>query len=455
MPDPPAAGTGALPAARQAPVRGPEHLKLVNSYGGEYANARLKSFVDQLVQRLAQTSEAPEGPVRATILNSPAVNAFALPGGDIYVTRGLIALANDESELAAVIAHELAHLSENHAALRQRQAQAAALARRVSEVVNDPTIRADTAEKAEVSQALFSQAQELEADAKGVRTLVAAGFDPFAAARFLERMGRHAELPALNAASQPRPGFLSTHPATPERIERAKQSARQFAAPGIGRTARNSYLRALDGMLYGDDPREGYVRGREFAHVELGIAFTVPQGYVLKNTSAAVLATDGAHTAVRFDAVRVPPGMTLSDYLRSGWVKGLVDDSIRTGVRGGLDTAVASALVEGWSFRIGVIRGPKLAYRFIFASSRPAPTFESAFDRTLGSFRLLSPSQRAGMRPLRVRVVPVRPGETSESLALRMRGVDDALRRPLFETLNGISPGDPLQVGDLAKIVTE
>ena len=96
---------------------------------------------------------------------------------------------------------------------------------------------------------------------------------------------------------------------------------------GSAQRARDQYLRALNGMLYGDDPSEGYVRGREFAHVELGIAFTVPEGYVLKNTSQAVLATDGEHTAIRFDAVGLAEQTPLAEYLRSGWIKGLVADS--------------------------------------------------------------------------------------------------------------------------------
>ncbi len=408
-----------------------------------------------LVNRLVAASAQPERTMRVTILNSPAINAFALPSGDLYVTRGLIALANDESELAAVIAHEIAHVTADHARLRQRQAQAAALAKRVSDVVSDPSIRADTRETAEISLATFSQQQEFEADEIGVKTLASAGFDPFAASRFLTSMARFASLPSLNAATQEGPGFLSSHPSTPARVDHAKRAARAYGAPGIGRTARNTYLRTLDGTLYGDDPREGFVRGREFAHVELGIAFTVPENYVLKNTSAAVLATDGAHTAIRFDAVGVPDATSLSDYLRSGWVKGLIDDSIRTERIGGLDAAVASALVEGWSFRIAVIRGPQRVYRFIFASSKPASAYEEAFRNTINSFRLLSPSQRASMRPLRIRVIPVRPNETAETLAMRMYGVEDPMKIPLFETLNGLGDDRDLVSGDLVKIITE
>ncbi|MEM8664319.1 MAG: M48 family metalloprotease, partial [Pseudomonadota bacterium] len=301
--------TGGLPTetksrARVMPAvtRSPEHERLVATYGGVYHNARMENAVHVLVGRLVAASEEPNRSILVTILNSPAINAFALPSGELYLTRGLITLANDDSELAAVIAHELAHVTADHARLRQRQARAAALAKRVSDVVADPTIKLETRETAELSLAAFSQRQELEADAIGVRTLVKAGFDPFAAARFLQSMARYAALPALSAASSTDPDFLSSHPSTPARVAHAKRVARAAGAPGIGQRDRRNYLATLNGALYGDDPREGYVRGREFAHIKLGIAFTVPEGYALKNTSAAVLATDGQNTAIRFDA---------------------------------------------------------------------------------------------------------------------------------------------------------
>ncbi|MEM8551376.1 MAG: M48 family metalloprotease [Pseudomonadota bacterium] len=451
---------GALPPQnvqqRQVgPPRSAEHDKLLAAYGGVYNNPRLERLVASLVGRIVEASDQPGRSVRITILNSPVVNAFALPTGDLYLSRGLITLANDKSELAAVIAHELAHVTANHAQLRQRQARAAALARRVSDVVADPAMKLQTRETADLSLAAFSQRQEFQADEIGVKTLANAGFDPFAAARFLGSMARYAALPAFNAAASQQPGFLSSHPSTPARVANARRVARRFNAPGLGDTERDSYIAALDGARFGDDPSEGYVRGREFAHVSLGIAFTVPEGYVLKNTSAAVLATDGEHTAIRFDAVALPQDGDLQEYLRSGWVKGLISESVRANAVRGMEVAIASALVDGWSFRIGVVRGPAQVYRFIFASSKPASEYEAAFRRTLASFRLLSPSDKAGMRPLTVRVVKVQPGDTVRSLSERMDGVEPSVKQALFETLNGIGPDRPLRPQMPVKIIVE
>lgn len=447
----PSAGPAATAPLRP---RGPEAQRLIGAYGGVYRKAPVEAAVEAIVAKLVRVSDLSGKTVSVTILNSPAVNAFALPSGEIFVTRGLLALANDESELAAVIAHEIAHVVADHAGQRARQARAAALARRVSEMVADESIARASRDTADVSVATFSQAQELEADRLGIEILARAGYDPFAAVRFLEAMKAYAALPALNAASARGTSFLSSHPSTPERIAAARRTARSFAAPGTVPSNRVAYLRALEGLLYGDHPREGFVRGREFAHVDLAIAFTVPEGFVLKNTSAAVLATDGAHTAIRFDAAEVAPETSLADYLRSGWIEGLVEASVRTEPAGTLEAATASALVEGWSFRIAVVRGPNRVFRFIFASSRPVATYEEAFRRTLSSFRLLSPSERAAMRPLRVRIVRAGRADTFASLASRMVGVGPAARLPLLRVLNG-SPDAALREGDLVKIVSE
>ncbi|MEM9223805.1 MAG: M48 family metalloprotease [Pseudomonadota bacterium] len=454
--------TGGLPPGAIPPApkpedieRSAEHQRLVEAYGGVYEFKKIEDIAAGLVSRLVGASDQPQTPVKVTILNSPAVNAFALPDGELYITRGLTALANDESELAAVIAHELAHVTQDHARQRQRQQRAAALARRVSDVVADPEVKLETREVAELSRATFSQRQELQADAMGVNTLANAGFDPFAAARFLQSMARYSSLPAVSATRGRGAGFLSSHPSTPNRVAQAKRVARSHAAPGLGVTQRDRYLKSLDGMLYGDDPHRGYVRGREFANVKLGIAFEVPEGYALRNTADAVLATDGQNTAIRFDTVSVPDSQSLSEYLASGWVKGLIPDTIRKTTLRGLEAATASALVDGWSFRIAAVRGPRGVYRFIFASSQPAAAYEDAFRRTLASFKIMSPSDRAALRPLRIRIVEVQPTDTIESLSARMDGVEGPLKQTLFETLNGLGEDRTLRPGMLVKLVME
>ena len=431
-----------------------EHPRLVMASGGVDSDPKAERAVARVVGRLVAASDDPSRTYRITILNSPAINAFALPGGYLYVTRGLLALADDASELAAVLAHEMAHVTANHAIARQRRAEAAAVVNRVAAtVVGDPTVARETMATTQMSLARFSQTQELEADQIGVKTLARAGFDPFAAARFLEAMSRFASL--KDAAAGDKPDFLSSHPATPERVALAVRAARQVGGTDIGERDRDAYLASLDGMLYGDDPREGFARGRAFLHRELGIAFTVPNGFFLENTSKAVLASDGGKIAMRFDGVEVPEAMSLPDYLASGWVKGLIPDSVRSLEVNGAPAATASAISEGWSFRIAVVRAGSRVYRFIFATASPTGSFETGFMETVKSFRRLTPAQIADLKPLRVRIVRVGAGDTIEALAGRMVGIDAALRRPLFMVMNAVKTNDDLKPGMAVKIVAE
>ena len=433
-----------------------EHPRLVSAYGGVYSNTKAERAVARIVGRLVAASDDPSRTYRVTILNSPAINAFALPGGYLYVTRGLLALAEDGSEVAAVLAHEMAHVTAQHAVARQRRVEAAAVVNRVAaNVTQESDTARDAIASTQLSLAKFTQSQELEADVIGVKTLARAGFDPFAAARFLSSMSRFAALKSRRPGTNDRPDFLSSHPATPERVELAVKAARQFGAPGTGNRDRDSYLEALDGMLYGDDPREGFVRGRSFLHRELGIAFGVPNGFLLENTSKAVLASDGGTIAMRFDGVDVPASMALPDYVASGWVTGLIGDSVRELTVNDRPAVTASAISGGWSFRIGLVRTDKRVYRFIFATATPTPAFEAAFIETVKSFRVMSASEVEALKPLRIRIVRAGAGDTVDSLAARMQGVDGGLQRDLFLVLNEIEQPSDLIPGELVKIVTE
>ena len=278
-----------------------EHARILSAYGGAYENAKLQPLIDDVVTKLVASSERPDLKYKVTILNSPAINAFALPTGQLYITRGLIALANDTSELASVLSHEMAHVIASHAAIREDQVRQAALVSRVaSDVLGDPQTGALALAKSKIAIASFSRAQEFEADGIGVGISSRAGFDPYGATRFLTSMGRNAELKAATAKIDPHSlDFLSSHPATPERVRNAQLNARQYVAPGPGNRDKDGYLEGLDGLIFGEDPSEGFVRGRKFLHPKLGFTFTAPEGYSLDNTAQAVFGVkDGGEQAL-------------------------------------------------------------------------------------------------------------------------------------------------------------
>jgi predicted Zn-dependent protease len=213
-------------------------------------------------------------------------------------------------------------------------------------------------------------------------------------------------------------------------------------------------LASLDGLVYGEDPVEGYARGRRFLHPKLGFTFTAPDGFSLENTAQAVLGLkDGGNQALRLDAVRVPAEQSLTDYLGSGWIENVDPGSIEELTLGGFPAATASAKGDQWAFRLYAVRFNGEVYRFIFAAKTRTPEIERSFRDSVATFRRLSPEEAQKAKPLRLKIVTVRAGDTVERIASHMALIDRQVER--FRVLNGLEPGDHLRVGDQVKIIIE
>jgi predicted Zn-dependent protease len=433
-----------------------EHLRILAAYGGVYREPRLQDMVEKTVDKLVAASERPEQKYEVTILNSPAVNAFALPNGELYVTRGLIALANDNSELASVLAHEMAHVIARHAAIREEQARQAALVNKVAtDLLSDPQLGALALAKSKIALVNFSRAQEFEADGIGVGIAARAGFDPYGAERFLLSMGSNVHLKVQHASIDPRaPDFLSSHPATPERVSNAVANARQFTAPGSGARDKAEYLASLDGIVFGEDPSEGFVRGRRFLHPKLGFTFTAPEGFALDNTAQAVFGVkDNGAQALRLDVVKVPAEQTLPQYLNSGWIENIEDKSVEEMTVGGFPAATATAKGEQWTFRLYVVRFGDSVYRVIYAAKNRTEAVDKSFRNSLSTFRRMTAQEIEGAQPLKLKIVEVKRGDTVEKLARHMAVNDRAMER--FRVLNGLGEKDRVKPGDRIKLVVE
>jgi predicted Zn-dependent protease len=435
-----------------------ENQKMVALFGGQYHDPAATKFVNGILLKLAKAGDNPDQPYQVTILNSPVVNAFALPPDHIYITRGLLALANDASEVAAVMAHEIGHITAHHAALRAEEEKRAALITQAAAVIESRQKGQEVEAVQRRTLASFSRQQELEADEIGIRTMAKAGYDPYAAVRFLTTLGRDSQLRASlfgQGSDISKPDLLATHPSTPERVAHAEQVAEQYGPPGTGTTDRTAYLAAIDGLMYGDDPSDGSIRGTTFIHPRLGFVFEAPDGFVLENSAQAVLGVkSGGGEALRLDSVQLDASTSLSSYISSGWIDGLLPSSIETLNINGMPAVTASARAGEWNFRVAVIRfkGDQV-YRLIFAIRNLDADAEKRFRTSIESFRKTTPDEAQDVKPLRIVVVTAQPGDTVESLSNKMAVADHPLEH--FELINGLTNPGPLPIGEHYKIVTD
>jgi predicted Zn-dependent protease len=428
-----------------------EHPRIVASYGGIYEDRQAEIVLARIVGRLLAAADQPNTKFTVTILDTPEVNAFALPGGYVYVTRGILALASDTSELAAVLAHEIAHVTLRHARARTNRVRTTEIVDKVVSGVFGGDVSTDqSSNRSRLSLAAFSQQQELAADKEGIRISGQAGYDPHAAARFLGAMSRFATFSA--GASEQGDDFLSSHPSTPDRIQKAIETARAvFGAPGLGETDRPGYMAGIEGLAFGDSAAQGAIVGKRFIQPGQQFTFTVPDNYTLQSSKGAVVGVAGDGEAVRFDSAEVPQSMALTDYLKSGWIAGLRPDTVRPETNNGIEMASGVAATEQWNFRVSVMRLQGKVYRFIFAARIDSPQFARGAEQTLRSFRATTSKDVSSIRKLVVRTVTAGPVDSADSLARKMASLSRGAE--LFYILNNLYPGDPVTPGAKYKIV--
>ena len=471
---PPTAGTGGVP--QTAPVQPAAeqrqgdraHQEILARFGGAYRDAQLSAYVRDVGQRVARASARPGMRWTFTVLDSPTINAFATPGGYVYVTRGLVGLAGSEAQLAGVLGHEIGHVVAGHSALRRERTARASLGL-LAGVIGLGALGVDPGTAGTLLQtaaggylASHSRKEELEADTLGVRFLAEAGYDPRAQAAFLDRLRAWHALQARIAGGAYDPNrvdFFSSHPATGERTRRASELARGAGAAGTDR-GRARFLAAIDGIAWGDSARHGFVRGRTFSHPQLGFAFTVPRGFTIRNASDAVTATGPRGARFVFDGGR-DPGGPLTDYIRRLWAPAIAREQ-RTGrLRGleadridGLEAARAVLPVEVggqlYDALLVAVRMNGVIYRMTGLAPRGSGLLPALADAA-ESFRRLSHAEAAALRQSRLQVVTVQPGDSVQSLARRMNV--EGYRLEQFRVLNGLAPGDRVRPGQQVKLV--
>lgn len=446
-------GTGPILEPGSALER--EHRRLVASFGGEYRAPKVQAQLNSISERLRLVSDRPSEQYRVIVLNAATVNAFALPNGYVYLTRGLLALANDSAEIASVVAHEIAHVTARHAMARaELESRSALVSRVMTEVLDNPGAGQLMRDQSRVAFASFSRQQEIDADEMGVRAIAKAGFEAHGATRFLMALDRSSRMrQEISGGKDDKTDILATHPQTPERIAKALAVAREFGAPGVGEADRTKWLNALEGTTYGDDPTQGVVKGRQYFHPKLRFAMSAPEGFVLENTAQAVLGvTQGAQEAFRLDSTRMDASKSLATLLHENPIESIGVTDIRELQINQLSAATGIAKGADWSFRVFLIRSGEIVYRLIFAAQGLTPAQDQRFLEAASSFRRMTDEEVKDIQPLRIRLVTARAGDRPEDLVANyMGGISQALER--FYVINGLGPDDMLQPGKAYKVI--
>ena len=432
------------------------HPQIIAAYGGVYDDPRIGDYVTRVTQRVVHGTSQPNQPYRVTVLNSPIVNAFALPGGYVYVTRGLLALVNDEAELAGVLGHEIGHVIARHSARRQTAAFGASLIGAVlGAVTGSSAVNQAAGLGGQGLIAGYSRDQEYEADMLGVRYLAAAGYDPYAQSDFLKTMGENSQIEAQIAGQSERvqTDWLNDHPATLERVTAARREATTNKREGDQYRGRNVYLNAINGMVFGESADHGFIRGRNFIHTQARFRFEAPSGFQIVNNANEVMVLGPDKTIAKFSMANKSTNIPIDVYLERVWAANVAISPVQRFTIRGLSAASATTRIGDYDARLVAIAGPNgKAYRFLMGAQRGTyPRYVRDFDELVFSFRLISAKEAHAIKPLRIHIVTVMQGDSVASLAADMSFSDHRAQR--FRALNGLDSDTVLVPGEKVKIV--
>ena len=411
------------------------HEQVLAEYGA-VRDARLQAYVNDVGQRLAAQSHRANLKWTFTVLDSPEINAFALPGGYVYITRGIMAYLDSEAELAGVIGHEIGHVTARHGAqraTRQQRAGLGVLAATVLGAVLEQRGMGGAAEAAsQASQvaaagyvANYSREQELQADELGAEYLSRNRYNPQNMVDVIGVLKSQEQFAADNArrAGQPAPqaaSWLASHPSNDQRLASIRQIAARHQG-NYGDDRRGSYLQAIDGMAFGESREQGFTRGRQFVHPDLGIAITAPAGWRIRNSADAILLVNASADAGL--VVRMAPaqaGRSHDEVIRN-FVKAVGGRTDRRSLNG-LEATQFEGSVRGEGgaaspVRLTLVTGPAGRIFVLQHAARDAATLQrnaGGLAEAQGSFRPLSGADRGLAQPWLVRSVPLPRGGFAE-----------------------------------------
>jgi predicted Zn-dependent protease len=410
----------------------------------------LQSYIETVGRKLVKVSHRPNLEWHFAVVDSPVVNAFAIPGGYVYITRGILAYLSNEAELAGVMGHEVGHVTARHSVSQMTKEQLTQIGFGVGGAISP--VFGQFGNMAQGGLGLvflrFSRDDEREADRLGIEYAARSAYDPRPVSNFFEVLGR------MSAAGDREtiPGWLSTHPDPPERVQATRREAEQWIETlGLTEdrmaTNRDEFLRSLDGLIFGTNPREGFSEGQRFYHPALRFQIEFPSGWRIDNTREAVIATELQQQArLQLTTPNLRRGTTPSQYVRFLASRGLTPNSMRDLQIHGFNAVLAtygSAIAGFIEFREGIIQ--------IVGVSSDKRAFASTFERTIESFDNLNEERILNAQPDRLRLYTAKEQDTLTTLAERFKNpranADD------LAVLNRMAADQPIPPGRLVKIV--
>lgn len=429
----------------------------IKAFFGVYEDPKLQAFINEKGQQMAAISHRPDLKYEFKVVDSPVVNAFAVPGGYVYFTRGIMAYFNNEAEFAGVLGHEIGHITARHSAKQYSNAQIAQIGLLAGSVISPEF--AQVADIASTGVQLlflkFGRDAESQSDKLGVQYSTKIGYDAQEMAGFFETLDRMRE----QSGGEEVPTFLSTHPDPADREKKVAKEAANWKKKTDAaqlKVNRDSYLRMIDGIVYGDDPKQGFVEHNVFYHPELKFQFPVPSQWALQNTPQQVqmAPSDGRAvmmlTLAQGNDLETAARNVLQQYQLS------VVESRRTDVNG-LPAVVVVADQQQQQQERGVralvylIQYGQNIYNMIGASSlADFNGYFQVFQNTMGGFSVLNDPDKINRQPRRIRIKTVQQAGT---LAQALGNQGDQKKMEELAVINGMALNDRVEKGTLIKVI--
>lgn len=428
--------------------------KEVRAQFGAYTDPVLTKYVERVGNRLVPYTHRPDLAYHFAVLDTPVINAFAAPGGYIYVTRGVLAMMNSEAELAVVLGHELGHVNARHTVSKMSQLILVQLGMAVGSVLSEEFAKYSGLASIGVQLLFlkFSRDDEREADRLGIDYSRAGGYNPTLMISFFNSLEALGDLSGGHSL----PGFLSTHPLTSERIENTKtmliESDRNLEY------GQASYFSQIDNLIYGNDPRQGFVEDGTFYHPQLGFLFSIPQGWNVQNNPANVtLVSEDGNGAVVLLAEQSTE--QIRDYAKkkASIFEGYTLQSETSQNINGMASYIQSMDVpqqEGENLHVNLSCIKKGDYIYSFASLSALSQFnryEYTFGTVVGSFRELTNRNYLNRQPARIKLVKATGNQTLQTIFQNAGMQKDQWQK--FAIMNGLNLDQSPQSGRLIKIL--